>query len=92
MHVFWPGKAFKFYKAVTPGMPSMLQVKNRENYVGTKSFYYSTKRISISLTDLTTLNFVKGILLLLIISMCKITNNKLPLETLTTDQLEELVI
>ena len=44
MHAFWPKKAFKFCKAVTPGMLPFLHGKNRENYVGAKSFLLQQKK------------------------------------------------
>ena len=44
MHEFLPNKAFKFCKAVTPGMLPFLHGKNRENYVGAKSFLLQHKK------------------------------------------------
>ena len=43
MHAFLPKKAFRFCKAVTPGMLPFLHGKNRENYAGARSFITAQK-------------------------------------------------
>ena len=87
MHAFLPKKAFKFCKAVTPGMLPFLHGKNRENYVGAKSFLLQHKKNINLLQWFNYFKFCicKSILLLLTMSMFKITNNQRPRETLATD-------
>ena len=87
MYAFSLKKAFKFCKAVTSGMLPFSHGKNRENCVGGMSFLLQHKNNINLLQWFNYFKFCicKGIVLLLTMSMFKITNNQRPLENLAAD-------